>query len=91
MPAPLITKKPPEVLIRDIECEDYMRPTDTLIAVSSTQITPSGLNATPIGVSGTLIQLQVSGGNAGSAYELSVIATTTLGETLEAVIYVYVE
>lgn len=80
---PILEKQPSESLLYDMDFVGRMEDDVTLTAVVSVTGAPTGLTIGSASYSGTRAQFRISGGTAGTKYKLTVVVTTSDGNTLE--------
>lgn len=86
----LLTKQPSETLIAFIEFSDQLASGDSLASITSVTEATGGITIASTSITGTKVKGTYSGGTDGTAYHIVAIVTTTLGETLEADVYLLV-
>lgn len=79
-------KTPDEVVLRDIDFSSEMSTSETISSVVSTTVSPAGeLAVDSTAISSQVVQLTLSGGEAGSDYSITVQVSTSASQTLEGV------
>jgi len=90
---PTLEKQPSESIPFDMEFVGRMNAGETISGVTSFTGSPSGVGALTIATasySGTKAQARISAGTAGVKYKITVVVTTTAGNTREGEGYLFV-
>lgn len=78
-------KTPDEVVKRTFEfAGEELATGEVISSISSSGSEPSGITVSSPVISGTQVQVTLSGGTAGSVYKLFLKVVTSIGQTLEA-------
>lgn len=78
-----VRKTPNETRKFDLSFASLLATDETISSVSSTDVSPSGLTVDSAAATGQVVQFTLSGGVAGTVYEVSVTVVSSNGQTLE--------
>lgn len=76
-------KQPSESRIYTMDFSANMSSGETLVAVTSFTVSPAGLTYTSATPSGQVVAMRLSGGTDDVQYKITVVVTTSAGNTLE--------
>lgn len=80
----VMSKDPAEERIYDMEFQEKLSGTETIASIDSSSVSPAGgLSIDSLAISGTRVQVRVSGGVAGTNYTVGIWAISSLGQKLE--------
>lgn len=86
----VLTKRPAESRIYNMDFAGKMEAGETIAGVSSWTSSPDGLTVGSAAYSGQVAQARLSGGTDGVKYLQTVVVTTSAGNTLQAEGYLFV-
>lgn len=84
MSTPSLIKQPGESRLYEFDFSPLLAAGEVLTGVTSVTVTPDGLTLSgSAAYSGATVQQRIAGGTTGTRYVVTVVVTTSLGNTLE--------